>query len=78
MRQPLQAPHAQRMTSKTTEFIEVVAAAVVTAGLVLGNLALFAPLRTDNRSNPSEPRTEAATGAQPSREEAARSIPKVP
>ena len=65
------------MTFKATEFIEVVAAAVVTAGLVLGNLALFAPLRTDNRSNPSEPGTEAATGAQSSREEAARSIPDV-
>ena len=45
----------QRLTSdltsqnKTTEMLEVVAAIVVTAGLVAGNLLLFSPLRIDNR-----------------------------
>ena len=40
------------MTGKTSESIEVVAAIIVTAGLVMGNLLLFAPLRTDNRTKP--------------------------
>ena len=40
------------MTAKTSESIEVVAAIIVTSGLVMGNLLLFAPLRTDNRTNP--------------------------
>ena len=31
------------------EALEVAAAAVVTAGLVAGNLFLFSPLRSDNR-----------------------------
>ena len=66
------------MTVKTTEFIEVVAAAVVTAGLVLGNLALFAPLRTDNRANPSKTGTEEATGTRPAAGAGAQSIPNVP
>ena len=43
------------MTGKTSESIEVVAAIVVTAGLVMGNLLLFAPLRTDNRTKRPEP-----------------------
>ena len=59
------------------EFIEVVAAAVVTTGLVLGNLALFAPLRTDNRASPSNPGTEAATGTDQSLGAGAQSIPNV-
>ena len=43
------------MTFKTSESIEVVAAIIVTAGLVMGNLLLFAPLRTDNRTKRPEP-----------------------
>ena len=43
------------MTVKTSESIEVVAAIIVTAGLVMGNLLLFAPLRTDNRTKPPKP-----------------------
>ena len=42
----------QRLTSDLTspiEMLEVVAAIVVTAGLVAGNLLLFSPLRIDNR-----------------------------
>jgi len=35
--------------NKTTDMLEVVAAIVVTAGLVAGNLLLFSPLRIDNR-----------------------------
>ena len=48
------------MQDKTTESVEVVAAIIVTAGLVMGNLALFAPLRTDNRTKSSEPRLQLA------------------
>ena len=43
------------MTVKTSESIEVVAAIIVTSGLVMGNLLLFAPLRTDNRTKPLKP-----------------------
>ena len=39
------------MHSKIAEVLEVVAAVIVTTGLVAGNLLLFAPLRTDNRVN---------------------------
>jgi len=42
------------MHAKTSEAIEVLAAVVVTAGLVAGNLVLFSPLRVDNRV-PSAP-----------------------
>ena len=51
------------MQDKTTESVEVVAAIIVTAGLVMGNLALFAPLRTDNRTKPAEPRPQQAAAA---------------
>ena len=37
------------MQAKTSEALEVLAAVVVTAGLVAGNLVLFSPLRVDNR-----------------------------
>jgi hypothetical protein len=37
------------MQAKTSEGLEVLAAVVVTAGLVAGNLVLFSPLRVDNR-----------------------------
>ena len=51
------------MQDKTTESVEVVAAIIVTAGLVMGNLALFAPLRTDNRTKPAEPSSQQAAAA---------------
>ena len=55
------------MQDKTTESVEVVAAIIVTAGLVMGNLALFAPLRTDNRTKPPElSPQQAAAAAEPS------------
>ena len=40
------------MQAKTSEGLEVLAAVVVTAGLVAGNLVLFSPLRVDNRVQP--------------------------
>ena len=40
------------MQPKTSEGFEVLAAVVVTAGLVAGNLVLFLPLRVDNRVQP--------------------------
>ena len=40
------------MQSKVAEILEVVTAVIVTAGLVAGNLFLFAPLRRDNRVKP--------------------------
>ena len=43
--------HARAMQAKTSEGLEVLAAVVVTAGLVAGNLVLFSPLRVDNRVN---------------------------
>ena len=43
------------MQNKTSESLEVIAAIVVTAGLVGGNMLLFAPLRTDNRVKPPDP-----------------------
>ena len=43
--------------------LEVVAAVVVTAGLVAGNLVLFSPLRIDNRikapAPPAQPQSTA-------------------
>jgi len=45
--------HARAMQAKTSEHLEVVAAVVVTAGLVAGNLILFSPLRVDNRVEPA-------------------------
>ena len=45
--------HARAMQAKTTEALEVLAAVVVTAGLVAGNLVLFSPLRVDNRKQPA-------------------------
>jgi hypothetical protein len=40
---------------KHPEGLEVLAAVVVTAGLVAGNLVLFSPLRVDNRVQPGPP-----------------------
>lgn len=37
------------MQSHVIESLEVVAAAIVTVGLVAGNLFLFSPLRSDDR-----------------------------
>ena len=45
--------HARAMQAKTLEGLEVLAAVVVTAGLVAGNLVLFSPLRVDNRVPPA-------------------------
>ena len=45
--------HASGMQAKTSEGLEVLAAVVVTAGLVAGNLVLFSPLRVDNRVQPA-------------------------
>ena len=47
------AAHARAMQPKTPETLEVLAAVVVTAGLVAGNLVLFSPLRLDNRVQPA-------------------------
>ena len=47
------AAHARAMQAKTSEGLEVLAAVVVTAGLVAGNLVLFSPLRVDNRVPPA-------------------------
>ena len=47
------AAHARAMQAKTSEGLEVLAAVVVTAGLVAGNLVLFSPLRVDNRVQPA-------------------------
>ena len=44
---------ARSMQPKTSEGLEVLAAVVVTAGLVAGNLVLFSPLRVDNRVPPA-------------------------
>ena len=47
--------------NKISELLEVVAATVVTAGLVAGKLLLFSPLQVDNRiKNPGTP-TEPGT-----------------
>ena len=56
------------MTAKTSESIEVVAAIIVTAGLVMGNLLLFAPLRTDNRTKPPKPVVQRNTAPEPAPE----------
>ena len=49
--------------NKISELLEVVAAIVVTAGLVAGKLLLFSPLQVDNRiKNPGTP-TEHGTTA---------------
>ncbi|MDC3049155.1 hypothetical protein [Synechococcus sp. CC9605] len=45
--------HARGMQAKTSEGLEVLAAVVVAAGLVAGNLVLFSPLRVDNRVPPA-------------------------
>jgi hypothetical protein len=47
--------HDRDMQAKTPEGLEVLAAVVVTAGLVAGNLVLFSPLRVDNRVQPGPP-----------------------
>ena len=47
--------HDRGMQAKTLEGLEVLAAVVVTAGLVAGNLVLFSPLRVDNRVQPGPP-----------------------
>ena len=53
------------MPTKATESLEVIAALVVTAGLVSGNLFLFSPLRTDNRVKASPPPARSGEAAQP-------------
>jgi len=58
------------MTVKTSESIEVVAAIIVTAGLVMGNLLLFAPLRTDNRTKPPKPVMQVDSAPDPAPEKA--------
>ena len=58
------------MTAKTSESIEVVAAIIVTAGLVMGNLLLFAPLRTDNRTKPPKPLLQVDSAPDPAPEKA--------
>ena len=61
----------QRLTSdltsqnKTTELLEVVAAIVVTACLVAGNLLLFTPLRLDNRFRAPAPPAQTENTARP-------------
>ena len=50
---------------KTTELVEVVAAIVVAAGLVAGNLLLFTPLRIDNRIKAPAPPDQHENGARP-------------
>jgi len=49
--------------NKTNEMLEVVAAIIVTAGLVAGNLLLFSPLRVDKRikapAPPAQPQNTA-------------------
>ena len=51
--------------NKISELLEVVAAIVVTAGLVAGNLLLFSPLRVDKRikapAPPAQPQNTAGT-----------------
>ena len=51
------------MQKQTSEILEVLAAIVVTAGLVAGNMLLFAPLRTDNRVKPPAPPARTAPEA---------------
>ena len=58
------------MTVKTSESIEVVAAIIVTAGLVMGNLLLFAPMRTDNRTKPPKPLMQVDSAPDPAPEKA--------
>ena len=53
------------MPTKTTESLEIIAALVVTAGLVGGNLFLFSPLRTDNRVKAPNPPARTADAANP-------------
>ncbi|MDA9699776.1 hypothetical protein N9U74_01205 [Synechococcus sp. AH-736-M02] len=62
---------SQRLTgdltsqNKTTEMLEVVAAIVVTAGLVSGNLLLFSPLRIDNRIKSPAPEDQPVNTTRP-------------
>ena len=51
------------MQNKPSESLEVLAAIVVTAGLVGGNMLLFAPLRSDNRVKPPDPPARTAPEA---------------
>ncbi len=51
--------------NKTTEMLEVVAAIVVTAGLVGGNLLLFSPLRIDNRIKAPAPEDQPVNTTRP-------------
>jgi hypothetical protein len=48
------------MHARISESIEVVAAVIVTAGLVGGNLFLFAPLLRDNRIKLPNPSSQPA------------------
>tara|TARA_B100001175_G_scaffold108910_1_gene92513 strand:- start:358 stop:558 length:201 start_codon:yes stop_codon:yes gene_type:complete len=57
------------MTAKTSESIEVAAAIIVTAGLVMGNLLLFSPLRTDNRTKPPKAELQRDVAADPAPEQ---------
>ena len=53
------------MQNKTSESLEVLAAIFVTAGLVGGNMLLFAPLRTDNRVKPVTPPAQPENATRP-------------
>ena len=49
--------------NKISELLEVVAAIVLTAGLVAGKLMLFSPLKVDNRIKALGPLTQPGTTA---------------
>ena len=51
--------------NKISELLEVVAAIVVTAGLVAGKLLLFSPLQVDNRIKALGPLTQPGPAARP-------------
>ena len=54
--------HADGMHTKNSEFIEVIAALIVTAGLVGGNFFLFMPLLKDNRIKLPNTSSQSAVG----------------
>ena len=51
--------------NKISELVEVIAAVVVTAGPVAGNLLLFSPLQVDNRIKALGPLTQPGPAARP-------------
>ena len=51
--------------NKISELLEVVAAIVVTAGIVAKKLLLFSPLQVDNRIKASAPAAQPGTAARP-------------